>query len=184
MEEELKEKQGEALAAVKGCVREEELGSLLWRVIELYAGCQFYTSKRLPFLYTVKGRELFCDRKEKSITASSILRAYRKVCSAWQEGEPVKGPKQLGMFGAPYIWSILNGTGLMEAAETAGQEKAPHRPLPEAEEGREIPETGGQTAQRKAGPQPLRRGGSLLLRKRLPEAESCDKRPPFGTAGG
>lgn len=133
MEEELKEKQKEALAAVKDCVQEEELGGLLWRVIELYAGCQFYTSKKLPFTYTVKGRELFCDRKEKSITASSILRAYRKVRSAWQEGEPVKGPKQLGMFGAPYIWSILKGTGLMDAPEPFAKEGSVSEAACEAE---------------------------------------------------
>lgn len=113
MDQTLRQQQEAAVAAVKAYEGGEELGDLLWRVIELYAGQQFYTSKKLPFVFTVKGRELFCDRKEKSITQSSILCAYKKMCAAEEAGEPVRGPKQLGMFGAPYIWSIMKGTGLM-----------------------------------------------------------------------
>ena len=92
----------------------------LWNVVELYAGSTFYTSKKLPFTYRVKGRELFCDRKEKSITQATVLRAYRKIREAQKAGEPIRGPKKLSMFGAPYIWGILKGTGLAgEDAETA-----------------------------------------------------------------
>ena len=38
-----------AVAAVQSCERPEELGALLWRVVELYAGEPFFTSKQLPF---------------------------------------------------------------------------------------------------------------------------------------
>ena len=55
-----------AVEAVRKCESEEELGTLLWNMVELNAGSTFYTSKKLPFTYRVKGRELFCDRKEKS----------------------------------------------------------------------------------------------------------------------
>ena len=113
MENGLREEQEKAVNAVKNCKDPEETGVRLWRVIELYAGQQFYTSKKLPFTYMVKGRELFCDRKEKSITLATILRAYEKMKAAQEAGEPIRGPKQLSMFGAPYIWSILKGTGLM-----------------------------------------------------------------------
>lgn len=108
----LQEEKMVAIEAVKNCKEREKLGPLLWKVIELYAEEQFFTSKQLPFTYTVKGRELFCDRKEKSITEASIVRAYEKILDAQAAGEPIKGPKKLCMFGAPYIWSILKGTGL------------------------------------------------------------------------
>ena len=72
----------------------------------------FFTSKQLPFTYTVKGRELFCDRKEKSITEATVTRAYEKILAARAAGDPIRGPKRLCMFGAPYIWGILKGTGL------------------------------------------------------------------------
>lgn len=101
-----------AVAAVQSCERPEELGALLWRVVELYAGEPFFTSKQLPFTYTVKGRELFCDRKEKSITEATVTRAYEKILAAQAAGDPIRGPKRLCMFGAPYIWGILKGTGL------------------------------------------------------------------------
>lgn len=112
MERELAKMRMEAVELVKNCEKPEELEGRLWKVIELYAGQQFYTSKGLPFLYRVKGRELFCDRKEKSITAASVHRAYEKIRLAREAGEPIQGPKKLSMFGAPYIWSILKGTGL------------------------------------------------------------------------
>lgn len=112
MERASAKEQRTAVDAVRKCDNPEERGDRLWRAIELYAGEQFYTSKKLPFTYTVKGGELFCDRKEKSITRATILRAYEKILTAKEAGEPVRGPKQLGMFGAPYIWSILKGIDL------------------------------------------------------------------------
>ena len=96
-----------AVEAVRKCESEEELGTLLWNMVELNAGSTFYTSKKLPFTYRVKGRELFCDRKEKSITQATVLRAYKKIREAREAGEPIRGPKKLSMFGAPYIWGIL-----------------------------------------------------------------------------
>ena len=110
---EIQKERETAVAAVKGCEKPEELGPLLWRVIELYAGEPFFTSKQLPFTYTVKGRELFCGRREKSITEATFARAYEKIQAAEAAGDPIKGPKKLCMFGAPYIWGILKGTGLI-----------------------------------------------------------------------
>lgn len=113
MEKTLAEERSAAVEAVRTYDGTQELGERLWKAIELHAGQQFYTSKKLPFMYTIKGGELFCDRKEKSITKATILRAYEKIRTAEGSGEPIRGPKQLSMFGAPYIWSILKGIGLM-----------------------------------------------------------------------
>lgn len=121
-----------AVEAVRKCESEEELGTLLWNVVELNAGSTFYTSKKLPFTYRVKGRELFCDRKEKSITQATVHRAYKKIREAREAGEPIRGPKKLSMFGAPYIWGILKGTGLAgEEAETEKKEESEAAEMPE-----------------------------------------------------
>ena len=84
-----------AVEAVRKCESEEELGTLLWNMVELNAGSTFYTSKKLPFTYRVKGRELFCDRKEKSITQATVLRAYKKIR---------EGLRPLGMNAGDLIW--------------------------------------------------------------------------------
>lgn len=62
-----------------------------------------------PFKYKIRGGEMFVDRREKakSITRSTVYRAYEKICEGKRAGEPVPGPKKLCLFGAPYIWSIL-----------------------------------------------------------------------------
>lgn len=81
----------------------------LWDYLKKYEGRQFYTSKGLPFKYTIRGGEMFVDRREKakSITRSTVFRAYEKIYEGIQNSQPVPGPKKLGLFGAPYIWSIL-----------------------------------------------------------------------------
>ncbi len=81
----------------------------LWEYLKKYEGQQFYTSKGLPFKYGIKGGEMFVDRREKakSITRSTVFRAYEKIYEGKKNGQPVPGPKKLCLFGAPYIWSIL-----------------------------------------------------------------------------
>lgn len=121
MDEKIVMERKKAVQAVKECGEEAALGGLLWHAVSLYEGTTFYTSKKLPFTYRIKGRELFCDRKEKSITEATVLRAYRKIREAHASGDPIRGPKKLSMFGAPYIWGILKGLGLAgeEGAEDA-----------------------------------------------------------------
>ena len=81
----------------------------LWEYLKRFEGQQFYTSKGLPFKYTIRGGEMFVDRREKakSITRSTVFKAYKKICEGKTVSEPVPGPKKLGVFGAPYIWSVL-----------------------------------------------------------------------------
>lgn len=61
--------------------------------IVLFAGYLFYTVKGLTFNYTVKGNEIFINRKEKSITRSSVDVAFYKVIEADRH---ISGPKELG----------------------------------------------------------------------------------------
>lgn len=81
----------------------------LWLMIRQYENKEFLTYKGLPFKYTIRGGEMFVDRREKSksITRSTVFKAYEKMVEGCKNGEPVTGPKKLGLFGAPYIWAIL-----------------------------------------------------------------------------
>lgn len=89
----------------------------LWDEIRAYEGKQFLTKKGLPFTYTIRGGELFTDRRERSITRSTFEKAYEKLLQD-QEGESaprkIVGPKTLNVYGAPYVWAVFAGIGLIE----------------------------------------------------------------------
>ena len=97
----------------------------LWDAIRAYEGKEFVTKKGLPFTYTIKGGELFTDRRERSITRSTFERAYEKLIQD-QEGESARkkivGPKTLNLYGAPYIWAVFMGIGLIEEPVYVQQE--------------------------------------------------------------
>ena len=99
--------------------------SSLWDVIVENAGKKFVTKKGLPFTYSIKGGELFTDRRERSITRSTFEKAYEKL-QADQTGEnaprKIVGPKTLNMYGAPYVWAVFVGIGQSEEPMYAQQE--------------------------------------------------------------
>lgn len=76
----------------------------LWDHLTACQGETFYTKKGLPFTYYIKGGELFTSRRERSITRSTFERAYRKMLD---NPEEITGPKALNVYGAPYVWAIL-----------------------------------------------------------------------------
>lgn len=78
----------------------------IWNIIVSHQGETFYTAKKLPFTYTVKGGELFTNRRERSITRSTFEKAYLKILS---DPEKITGPKKLNVYGGPYVWAILKG---------------------------------------------------------------------------
>lgn len=87
--------------------REEKL----WQELTYLQGCLFTTSKGLDFTYKIRGGEMFVDRKEKSITKATVMKAYGKVTEL--DGF-VKGPKTLGTFGASYLYPIFVKMGLIK----------------------------------------------------------------------
>lgn len=91
--------------------------SNLWDIIEVHEGSKFETKKGLPFTYTIKGGELFTDRRERSITRSTFEKAFEKLYKD-QVGETaprqIVGPKTLNVYGAPYVWAVFVGIGLIE----------------------------------------------------------------------
>lgn len=87
----------------------------LWDVICAHQGEMFYTASKLPFTYTVRGGEMFTDRKKKSITRASFERAFEKIQLDF--AQQIVGPKTLGVFGAPYVWAVFAGLGLVHMEE-------------------------------------------------------------------
>ena len=77
---------------------------LLWELLIKHQNETFYTMKRLPFTYYVKGGEIFVDRRSKSITKSTFSQGLEIIK---HDPEHITGPKSLCVFGAPYIWAIL-----------------------------------------------------------------------------
>ena len=78
----------------------EELALLLWQVLKQYEQVEFQTVKGLAFTYVINGNEMFIDRKEKSITKSSVLLAFQNLV---KQGGIISGPKKLGTLGASYL---------------------------------------------------------------------------------
>ncbi len=81
----------------------------LWRVIVLFQGYVFRTAKGLEFSYMIKGGEMKVDRKEKTITRSSVERAFQRAMKGG-----VTGPKKLEVFGASYLYPIFKRLGLLD----------------------------------------------------------------------
>lgn len=79
----------------------------LWEIVVSMQGQVFYTTKKLPFTYRVKGGELFADRRERSITRSTFERAFVKASF----NPEIRGPKKLNVYGAPYVWAVLKTIG-------------------------------------------------------------------------
>ncbi|MCD7766081.1 MAG: hypothetical protein LUH53_06120, partial [Lachnospiraceae bacterium] len=79
----------------------------------------FYTVKGLPFQYTVRGGELFVDRRSKSITKATVQKAYDRILGSPEE---ITGPKKLNAFGAPYIWAIFQKFGIVGGGKTKQSE--------------------------------------------------------------
>ncbi len=79
-----------------------------------FAGDTFYTAKGLEFRYTVKGREIFVDRKKKTITKSTVELALIKTLKM---GGNVTGPKKLGVFGASYLYPIFIKLGIIKTMD-------------------------------------------------------------------
>ena len=84
----------------------------LWSKLIDNQGKQYYTMKKLPFEYSIKGNELFVSRKEKSITRATVNQAYRKAKTLMENDGQVSGAKKLGTFGASYLYTIFLDLGI------------------------------------------------------------------------
>lgn len=121
--------QGQAIAelcsAVEHCGgarRSDVLHELLWRAIRAFEAYPLQTTAGLPFTYSfkpnrsgTKGNEMLVSRKAKTITRSSAERALDAVLER-NEPLPVRmsTPKELGVFGASYLYPVFIRLGLIE----------------------------------------------------------------------
>ena len=79
----------------------------VWPLLQQHQGETFYTAKGLPFTYTIRGGELFVNRRSKSITISTVANALEKIVALEMDGIPITGPKKIGCYGASYLYPVL-----------------------------------------------------------------------------
>ena len=84
----------------------------LWDAIMAYADYPLLTEKGLSMKYTVRGGEIFFNRKEKSVTRASVMKAFHRARQIQHEKGFVSGPKELGTFGASYIYPVFLRIGV------------------------------------------------------------------------
>lgn len=97
---------------------EQELPCALWETLLLFQNYVFFTVKNLDFFYTIRGNEMFVNRKDKSITRASIEVTLSKAIALQQNGGSVTGPKKLGTFGASYLYPIFIRIGVIQNTGT------------------------------------------------------------------
>lgn len=102
-----------ARRAITENAEDRALDELMWNVMALFAGHAFRTAKGLSFTYSIRGNEMFVDRKDKSITRATVNLAARTALRLQRECGVVKGPKKLGTFGASYLYPVLIRIGVI-----------------------------------------------------------------------
>ena len=76
----------------------------VWQLLTEHQSETFYTMKKLPFTYVVKGGELFVDRRSKSITKATFEQALNKLKENPQQ---ITGPKSLNVCG-PFLKHLIS----------------------------------------------------------------------------
>ncbi|WP_370753979.1 hypothetical protein [Gemmiger formicilis] len=94
-----------------------------WQLLQQHQGETFHTAKGLPFTYTIRGGELFVNRRRKSITVSTVRRALEKITLLEAAGEVITGPKKIGCYGASYLYPVLLALDVLERPALPGQEE-------------------------------------------------------------
>lgn len=101
----------------------------LWDLLKFLQGCVFLTAKGLKFTYTIKGGEMFVNRKSKSITQATVFMAYWKAVELMKENGSVNGPKQLGTFGASYLYPVFVRIGVIRKLTDINQQEEENEPI-------------------------------------------------------
>ena len=86
---------------------------LLWEILVECQGFPFETAKSLAYTYSIKGNEMFVDRKDKSLTRATVQLAFHNALFLQRKGERVSGPKKLKTFGASYLFPIFIELGII-----------------------------------------------------------------------
>ena len=101
----------------------------LWNLLEYMQGCVFLTAKGLKFTYKIHGGEMFVNRKSKSITQATVFMAYWKAVELMKENGSVNGTKQLGTFGASYLYPVFARIGVIRKLTDRNQQEEGNEPI-------------------------------------------------------
>ena len=101
----------------------------LWELMSRLAGCVFLTAKGLKFTYKLHGGEMFVNRKSKSITQAAVFMAYNRAVELMKETGTVSGPKQLGTFGASYLYPVFVRIGVIRKLTDINQQEEGNEPI-------------------------------------------------------
>lgn len=93
-------------------VASDDIENYLWDAIVAFADYPFKTENGLSMKYTVRGGEIFFNRKEKSVTRATVIKAFHRARELQKEKGSVDGPKELGTFGASYLYPVFLRLGV------------------------------------------------------------------------
>ena len=93
-------------------VASDDIENYLWDAIVAFADYPFKTENGLSMKYTVRGGEIFFNRKEKSVTQATVMRAFHQARTIQESEGCVSGPKKLGTFGASYLYPVFLRIGV------------------------------------------------------------------------
>ena len=114
-------------AANRMTAKEQE--EALWDLLKFLQGCVFLTAKGLKFTYKTHGGEMFVNLKSKSITQATVFMAYWKAVELMKETGSVTGPKQLGTFGASYLYPVFVRIGVIRKLTDRNQPEEGNEPI-------------------------------------------------------
>lgn len=114
-------------AANRMTVKEQE--AELWELLKFLQGCVFLTAKGLKFTYKIRGGEMFVNRKSKSITQATVFIAYNRAVELMKEIGSVTGSKQLGTFGASYLYPVFVRIGVIRKLTDINQQEEGNEPI-------------------------------------------------------
>ena len=101
--------------------------NLVWKQLCEASGMKCQTFCGLDFCYSIRGNELFVDRKAKSLTRATVIQTYRRAKKLLGNGEPLTGPKSIGTFGASYLLPIFQALGLVPPCQPSSKRPGRHR---------------------------------------------------------
>ena len=84
-----------------------------WEALSSLQGSTFQTAKGLSFTFYMRGNELIVSRKYKPVTRASVDLALRRAKGM----NRITGPKQLGTFGASYLYPLFLAAGVIRHPE-------------------------------------------------------------------
>ena len=118
---------GRMTAANRMTAKEQE--EALWDLLKFLQGCVFLTAKGLKFTYKIRGGEMFVNRKSQSITQATVFIAYNRAVELMKETGSVTGPKQLGTFGASYLYPVFVRIGVISKLTDINQQEEGNEPI-------------------------------------------------------